>query len=87
MFETYGILAMLLIGLVAGFLAGKIMRGSGFGLIGDIIVGIIGAVIGSWLWGALKLPTFSPAWLTAVVAATVGAVLLLFVIGLFSRRR
>lgn len=86
MFETYGVIAMLLIGLVAGFLAGKIMRGSGFGLIGDIIIGIIGAVIGSWLWGVLKLPTFQPAWLTAVVAATIGAVILLFIISLVKRR-
>jgi uncharacterized membrane protein YeaQ/YmgE (transglycosylase-associated protein family) len=46
----------ILVGLVAGWLAGQIMKGGGFGLIGDIVVGVIGAVIGGWLWGALKLP-------------------------------
>ena len=68
----------ILVGLVAGWLAGQIMKGGGFGLIGDIIVGVIGAVIGGWLWGALKLPGIGPWWLTSIIIATVGACILLF---------
>ena len=50
--ETNSIIVILVIGLIAGWLAGKIM-GGGFGLIGDIIIGVIGAFIGTWLWGVL----------------------------------
>ena len=55
MFATNSIIVILIIGLIAGWLAGKIM-GGGFGLIGDIIIGVIGAFIGNWLWAALHLP-------------------------------
>ena len=47
--------------------------GGGFGLIGDIIIGIIGAFIGAWLWGALHLPTIGNFWINAIVISTVGA--------------
>jgi uncharacterized membrane protein YeaQ/YmgE (transglycosylase-associated protein family) len=85
MLETQSLIVILLIGLIAGFLAGKIMKGSGFGLVGDIIVGVIGAFIGGWLWNVLHLPVLGPWWLTAIVSATVGAVILLFVISLIKR--
>ena len=85
MLETNSIIVILLIGLVAGWLAGRIM-GGGFGLIGDIIIGIIGAFIGSWIWGQLHLPGIGgPWWLTAIVIATVGACILLFIIRLIKR--
>ena len=48
-----GILYFLIIGLIAGFLAGKVMRGTGYGLVGDLIVGCIGALLGGWLLGLL----------------------------------
>jgi uncharacterized membrane protein YeaQ/YmgE (transglycosylase-associated protein family) len=85
MLETQSLIVILLIGLIAGFLAGKIMTGSGFGIVGDIIVGVIGAFIGAWLWRVLSLPALGPWWLTAIVSATVGALILLFVIGLIKR--
>ena len=50
MLGTNSLIVILIVGLIAGWLAGKIMRGSGFGIIGDIIIGIIGAFIGTWLW-------------------------------------
>ena len=75
----------ILVGLVAGWLAGQIMKGGGVGLIGDIIVGVIGAVIGGWLWGALKLPGIGPGWLTSIIIATVGACILLFILRLIKR--
>jgi uncharacterized membrane protein YeaQ/YmgE (transglycosylase-associated protein family) len=79
------ILVILVVGLVAGWLAGKLVRGGGFGLIGDIIVGVIGAVIGGWLWGFLKLPSIGPWWLTDIIIATVGACILLFILRLIKR--
>jgi uncharacterized membrane protein YeaQ/YmgE (transglycosylase-associated protein family) len=79
------IIIYLVIGLVAGWLAGQIMKGSGFGLVGDIIVGVIGAFIGGWLWGFLKLPLIGPWWLTDIIVATVGACILLFILRLIKR--
>ncbi len=86
MFETNSIIVILIIGLIAGWLAGRIMQGGGFGLIGDIIVGIIGAFVGTWLWGFLRLPMIGNFWINAIIVATVGACVVLFVIGLIKRR-
>ena len=85
MLETNSLIVILIVGLIAGWLAGKIMRGSGFGIIGDIIVGIIGAFIGAWLWGVLHLPVIANFWVSAIVTATVGAVVLLFILRLIRR--
>ena len=79
------LLVFLVVGAIAGWLAGKIMSGGGFGLLGDIIIGIIGAFIGGWLWGVLGLPGLGPWWLTAIVSATIGACILLFIIRLVKR--
>jgi uncharacterized membrane protein YeaQ/YmgE (transglycosylase-associated protein family) len=78
-----GLLIILLVGLVAGWLAGKIVAGGGFGLIGDIAVGIVGALIGSWLMPHLGIRMGSGI-VSAIVVATIGAVLLLVVVGLLS---
>jgi uncharacterized membrane protein YeaQ/YmgE (transglycosylase-associated protein family) len=80
-----GIIITILVGLVAGWLAGQIMKGGGYGLIGDIIVGVIGAVIGGWLWRLLKLPEIGPWWLTDIIVATVGACILIFLLRLIKR--
>jgi uncharacterized membrane protein YeaQ/YmgE (transglycosylase-associated protein family) len=80
-----GFIIFVLVGLVAGWLAGQIMKGGGFGLIGDIIVGVIGAVIGGWLWTFLKLPSIGPWWLTDIIIATIGACILLFILRLIKR--
>jgi uncharacterized membrane protein YeaQ/YmgE (transglycosylase-associated protein family) len=73
-----GIIWLLLVGLIAGWLAGKIMKGSGFGLLGDLVVGVLGAVIGGWLFGMLGLT----AWglIGSILMALVGALLLLYVV-------
>ncbi len=81
-----GIIILLIVGAIAGWLAGMIVKGIGFGLIGNIIVGIVGAFIGTWLWGVLSLPMIANFWVSAIVTATVGACVLLFVIGLIKRR-
>lgn len=84
MLGTNSIIVILIIGLIAGWLAGKIM-GGGFGVIGDIIIGIIGAFIGTWLWGELHLPVIGGFWISAIIISTVGACILLFIIRLVKR--
>jgi uncharacterized membrane protein YeaQ/YmgE (transglycosylase-associated protein family) len=84
MMGTNSLIVILIIGLISGWLAGKIM-GGGFGLIGDLVIGIIGAFIGGWLWGVLHFPSIGPWWLTAVVSAVVGACILLFILRLIRR--
>jgi uncharacterized membrane protein YeaQ/YmgE (transglycosylase-associated protein family) len=84
------LLVILLVGLVAGWLAGKIVEGSGFGLIGDIAVGIVGALIGSWLMPRLGIRIAS-GMVSAIIVATIGAVLLRAIVrlatGAYPRRR
>ena len=78
------ILVILLVGLIAGWLAGQIVRGTGYGLIADMAIGIVGAVIGSWLLPKLGIHLGSGI-LPAIVVATIGAVLLLIVLRLVNR--
>lgn len=75
------ILVILLVGLVAGWLAGKIVRGTGFGLIGDIAIGIVGAFIASWLLPRLGI-SLGIGVVRAIINSTIGAVLLLLIIRL-----
>lgn len=70
----------LLIGLIAGWLAGKIMRGSGFGLVGDLVVGVLGAVIGAWLFSLLGITTWG--LLGSLLVALCGALVLLWLVRL-----
>ena len=85
-----GILVILLVGLIAGWLAGRIVDGGGFGLIGDIAVGIVGALIGSWLLPKLGIHMGS-GLVSSIIVATLGAILLLLFVrfssGSFPRRR
>jgi uncharacterized membrane protein YeaQ/YmgE (transglycosylase-associated protein family) len=73
----------LIIGAVIGWLAGQIMKGSGFGLVGNIIVGIVGAMIGGFISGALGIQPQTS--LGSLAMAVVGACLLLFIIKLLRR--
>jgi uncharacterized membrane protein YeaQ/YmgE (transglycosylase-associated protein family) len=77
--STENLFVILLVGLVAGWLAGQIVRGTGFGLIGDMIIGIVGAFIGDRLLPQLGLH-LGFGIIGAIVNATIGAILLLFVI-------
>ena len=78
------ILVILLVGLIAGWLAGKVVRGSGFGLIGDLLIGVVGAVIGGWLLAKLNV-SLGSGILAAIASATIGAVALLLVVRLVRR--
>ncbi len=78
------LLIILIVGLIAGWLAGEIVTGSGFGLIGDIAIGIVGAFIGSWLLPQLGIH-LGHGIVAAIIVATIGAVLVLFIVGLIRR--
>lgn len=71
----------ILVGLVAGWLAGQLMKGGGFGVIGDIVVGVIGALLGGFLFSSLGV-SLGGGLLGAIVVATIGAVVLIFVLRL-----
>jgi uncharacterized membrane protein YeaQ/YmgE (transglycosylase-associated protein family) len=78
--QIESLLILLLIGAVAGYLAGLIVKGYGFGVVGNIIVGIVGAVVGGWLLPRLGLFTGGGV-LGDIISATIGAVVLLILIG------
>ncbi len=76
-----GIISWLLVGIVAGWLAGLIMKGRGFGLVGNIVIGVVGALVGGWLAGALfnihqPITGFN---LSTIVVAFLGAVIVLYI--------
>jgi uncharacterized membrane protein YeaQ/YmgE (transglycosylase-associated protein family) len=77
-----GLIGWLLIGLIAGWLAGQLSRGRGFGCIGDILLGLIGSVIGGWIFTQLGI-VHANTFLLSLAAATVGAVLLVSIAHLF----
>ncbi|MEO5813308.1 MAG: GlsB/YeaQ/YmgE family stress response membrane protein [Rhodanobacter sp.] len=80
------LLILLIIGAIVGWLAGVIVRGFGFGLIGNIVVGIIGALLAGWLLPALGIGfTLGNPLFTSIVYALIGAIVLLVIIGLFRR--
>ena len=81
--DLTGLVIFLAIGAVAGWLAGKLMKGGGFGLLGNIVVGIVGAVIGGVMFGLLGISTSG--LIGSVITATAGAVLLLFIVDLIKK--
>lgn len=82
--QVEALLILLIIGAIAGFLAGLIVKGYGFGVVGNIIVGIVGAVFGGWLLPQLGL--FAGGDLIGqIITATIGAVVLLVLIGFLRR--
>ncbi len=82
---SHSLIGWILIGLIAGWLAGKVSRGAGFGCIANVILGLIGALIGGWVF--TKLGIFGGGLLYSLAAATVGAVLLVSVARLFSSNK
>ena len=85
--ETQSLIIFLVIGAVAGWLAGLLMRGGGFGLLGNIVVGVIGAVFGGWLFGVLgiSLGGLVDGLVGSLITAVAGAVVLLFIVGLIKK--
>ncbi|MBL8859235.1 MAG: GlsB/YeaQ/YmgE family stress response membrane protein [Planctomycetes bacterium] len=74
----------LLIGATAGFLAGMIMKGGGFGLLGNLVLGILGAIFGGWLFGALGIYP-DGGLIASLVTALVGAIVLIAIVRVFKR--
>jgi uncharacterized membrane protein YeaQ/YmgE (transglycosylase-associated protein family) len=78
------LLWFLVVGVIAGWLAGKLVKGSGFGLVGDLVVGIVGALIGGFLFSTFGVSA-GGGLLGSILVATIGAVVLLFVVRLIKR--
>src|SRR5262245_30013505 len=77
------LIVTLIVGAIAGWLAARVLKRTGFGLIGDIIVGVIGGYIGTWLWDVLHLPPIGgPVIVSAIITSTVGAIVLLVLLRL-----
>ncbi len=80
------ILWWIIVGLIAGFITGKLMKGSGFGTLGDIVVGIIGAIVGGFIMRALGFAG-QGGMIYTILIAVVGAVVLTFILRLVSGNR
>ena len=74
----------IIVGLVAGWLAGVVMKGGGFGVIGDIVVGIVGALIGGWLFSSMGVSA-GGGLVGAIIVALIGAIILIFLLRLIKR--
>ena len=85
MVDLTSLIVFLLVGLVAGFLAGMIMRGHSFGLVGNLIIGVIGAFIGGFVFRLLNIGGSDLLW--QIISATVGAIILLFLLGLLRKNK
>jgi uncharacterized membrane protein YeaQ/YmgE (transglycosylase-associated protein family) len=81
-----GILAWIVLGLIAGFLASLVMRGGGYGIIGDIIVGIVGALLGGWLFSLLTGRGITGFDLWSIFVAFIGACILIAILRAVSSR-
>lgn len=78
------LLYALLIGAVAGWLAGNLMKGGGFGLLLNIVIGIIGGLVGNWLFATLNI-NFIDGVIGDILTGAIGAVVILFIAGLFKK--
>jgi len=83
--SNQSLLVIILVGIVSGYLAGRVMRGGGFGLIGDLVVGLIGAFIGDWLLPRLGIH-LGVGIVALIVNAFAGAVILLLILRLVGGR-
>ncbi len=81
------IITLLVVGLIAGLLASFAVGGVGYGLLGDIVIGILGAFLGSWLFGVLGIRVPFTGLGGTIFVAFIGAVVLLLLLGVIRRRR
>lgn len=79
-----GLLYWIIVGLVAGFLAGKVMKGGGYGVLMDIILGMLGAIVGGWLFGLLGISA-GGGLIGGILVAFVGAVVLIWLTRVLKR--
>jgi len=81
---SHGIIWWIIVGLIAGWAAGKIMKGSGYGALMDIVIGIVGAVIGGWIMSMVGFGGGGLIW--TIIVAIIGAVILVWLVRLITRR-
>jgi uncharacterized membrane protein YeaQ/YmgE (transglycosylase-associated protein family) len=82
------IIAWIVLGLIAGWLAGMIMRGGGYGIIGDIVLGVVGALVGGWITAAvLGRDMVNGFNIESLIVAVIGAIILIAISRLFTGRR
>ncbi|MDG1823209.1 MAG: GlsB/YeaQ/YmgE family stress response membrane protein [Flavobacteriaceae bacterium] len=74
----------IVIGILAGFLAGRLIKGKGFGLLMNLIIGVGGAILGGWLFGAIGL-SFGGGFIDSLITAFLGAIILLYIINLIKK--
>jgi uncharacterized membrane protein YeaQ/YmgE (transglycosylase-associated protein family) len=82
--DAHSLIAWIIIGALAGWLAGLVVKGGGFGLIGDIVVGIIGAFIAGWVFPRLHI-VLARGFIGSIIDAAIGAIVLLVIIKLIRR--
>jgi uncharacterized membrane protein YeaQ/YmgE (transglycosylase-associated protein family) len=80
---VHGLIWWIIVGLIAGWAAGKIMKGGGYGVIGDMVLGILGAIFGGWLVGMLGFGRGGLIW--SILVAILGAVILIWLVRLVKR--
>ncbi len=80
--DERGLIGWIIIGLIAGWLAGKIARGEGYGCVTDVILGLVGSLLGGWIF--VKLGIFGGGFLYSLAAATLGAIILVSIVHLFA---
>jgi uncharacterized membrane protein YeaQ/YmgE (transglycosylase-associated protein family) len=78
------LLTVIIVGILAGWLAGKIQKGTGFGLAGNLVVGVLGSVFGSWLFWQLGFAAYG--FVGNVVVAVIGALVILWLVGIIVKR-
>ncbi|MBV9600455.1 MAG: GlsB/YeaQ/YmgE family stress response membrane protein [Chloroflexi bacterium] len=82
------IIAWIVLGLIAGWIAGMVMRGGGYGIIGDIVLGIVGAIIGGWITGAVLGSDMVNGFnIQSLIVAVIGAIVLIAISRLFTGNR
>ena len=82
--DVQGLIIFLLIGAVAGWLAGVILKGGGFGLVGNIVAGVVGSFVGGWLFKTLGI-SIGSGLVSTIITAAIGAIVVLLVVGLLKR--
>lgn len=82
--DLTGLLIFLLIGAVAGWLAGVVLKGGGFGLVGNIIAGIVGSFVGGWLFNQLGI-SIGSGLVSTIITAAIGAIVVMVIVGLLRR--
>ncbi len=81
---TESLLIALVIGAIAGWIAGAVVKGGGFGLVGDIVLGIVGALLAGWIFPTLGI-SLGGGWLGAIISAAIGAIIILVLIKIVKR--